>query len=246
MGPTLTELYASPVTRINGRANLVYQANYGVEYRYNSYGYRTQEFDQVKPGHVLVAGCSLTEGVGLPLNETWVYLLEQSLGHSVVNIAVGGSNAGFNSHNISSWIAHGQRPSQVIVQWPNVYRMLNFHGAHANFALNQQPDNIYSETLKTSPENFVYNWLSAVINTNRFLSSCNIPVINLFFDATDAMENAGNILKENNIIMHTDEKKPGSTWHFDSRAYDNSHHSLWCNEQWTERIVRILNESTTR
>lgn len=248
-GPQLQDFYAKPVTRFAQRCNVTQTENYGnhqVDYCYNQHGYRTHEFSEVLPGHILVSGCSLTEGVGLPVEHTWPYLLEQELKQKVVNLAVGGSNAEFNNHNVTSWVCNGHRPSMAIIQWPSVYRMTTFSGSSARFVLNQSLDPIYIQTLKMSGENFVYKWVSSIINTNRLLEAKNIPVINLFFESADAMETAGDILNTYNIKIHCDEKIPGSTWHFDSKAYDNSHHSLWCTQQWTERIVRIINEPTTR
>lgn len=54
-----------------------------IEYKFNSEGYRSDEF--VKNG-ILCLGCSLTEGVGLPFEQTWPYLIGQELNLPVCNL----------------------------------------------------------------------------------------------------------------------------------------------------------------
>lgn len=58
-----------------------------IKYQFNSDGYRCDEFNLSSEFSVLFMGCSLTEGVGLPLNETWsFYLHQQILKTSIKNI----------------------------------------------------------------------------------------------------------------------------------------------------------------
>ncbi len=70
-----------------------------IEYRYNAHGFRTAEFE----GHdstvirVIAVGCSNTEGIGLPENHTWPFILQrrlEGLGHNqtMLNLGLGGSS----------------------------------------------------------------------------------------------------------------------------------------------------------
>jgi len=52
-------------------------------------------------------------------------------------------------------------------------------------------------------------------------------------------------LAQNNIKLHIDEKLPGRTWFFDSAADDKSHHSPWCHQKWSERLIEIIDEYST-
>ena len=61
-----------------------------ISYKYNSFGFRCPEFTD-QPVYIAL-GCSHTEGVGLPDNQTWPYFLEQLLQHPVLNLGVGGSS----------------------------------------------------------------------------------------------------------------------------------------------------------
>lgn len=60
-----------------------------IEYRYNSHGFRDDEFDASPCGIAL--GCSFTEGVGVASHQTWPKQLETMLGHKVWNLGIGGT-----------------------------------------------------------------------------------------------------------------------------------------------------------
>jgi hypothetical protein len=62
-----------------------------INYRYNSHGFRTPEFDDRRAG--LALGCSFTEGIGLPAEHTWPATLSKMLDFPVWNLGVAGSSA---------------------------------------------------------------------------------------------------------------------------------------------------------
>jgi hypothetical protein len=61
-----------------------------IEYKYNSHGFRCEEFDS-RPS-VLALGCSFTEGTGLPIEQTWPGCLSQMLNTHVWNLGSGGAS----------------------------------------------------------------------------------------------------------------------------------------------------------
>jgi len=50
-----------------------------IVYQFNSLGYRTDEFDQRRDVNVIVGGCSFTVGIGLPLEQTYPFILRELL-----------------------------------------------------------------------------------------------------------------------------------------------------------------------
>lgn len=50
-----------------------------IEYKFNSEGYRCDEFTLPSEFPILFLGCSLTEGEGLPLNEVWSFYLHKKI-----------------------------------------------------------------------------------------------------------------------------------------------------------------------
>ncbi len=62
-----------------------------IKYQYNNYGFRTPDnFDLETIGNVYL-GCSHTFGIGLHLEDTWVYKLNKEIGGKNYNIAEPGS-----------------------------------------------------------------------------------------------------------------------------------------------------------
>lgn len=61
-----------------------------VSYNYNKHGFRAPEFDQRPCGIAL--GCSYTEGVGIPIEDTWPTHLSKMLDIHVWNLGIGGSS----------------------------------------------------------------------------------------------------------------------------------------------------------
>lgn len=61
-----------------------------ISYKYNNHGFRTPDFNNKKSG--LALGCSFTEGVGLPVENTWSGVLSKILDFPIWNLGVGGSS----------------------------------------------------------------------------------------------------------------------------------------------------------
>lgn len=61
-----------------------------ITYKFNSHGFRCKEFDDA-PCYIAL-GCSHTEGVGLPEDQSWPSQLSTKLDYPVLNLGVGGSS----------------------------------------------------------------------------------------------------------------------------------------------------------
>ena len=69
MNFSIVESFSIPVVPLVYRASIINNIKYGsaiVEEKYNSYGYRTHEFDTIKSDYGIVVGCSHTEGTATP------------------------------------------------------------------------------------------------------------------------------------------------------------------------------------
>ena len=212
-----------------------------IEFRYNAYGYRTHQFDNISSPYLLVAGCSLTEGHGLHLSQTWANKLETQSQTTVINLAKGGANAEFVGQNIINWINSDFRyPDAIVLQWPNPFRQLHWKNKQAQFIMNQCADELYQLKIKHGEEYFFVPWIKSIVDLDQLCRNKNIPIVHLCFETTEAVDFGLGILKAHDIDLHLDLKKPGLTWHVDSSAADNMHHSEWCSDQWTKRILTLL------
>lgn len=65
-------------------------------YKFNSLGFRSAEFNNDDPVKVLYGGCSLTEGIGLPIEHTWSTFVNEQISAkiekpvSLYNVGMGG------------------------------------------------------------------------------------------------------------------------------------------------------------
>lgn len=102
-------------------------ANRSIYYQLNKQGYRCSEWDKIDwSSSILFFGCSQTFGVGLPLDMTIPYLVEQSLGISCINLARMGSSCMFQWANTVRLYSAGIRPRAVVYVWPDHCRVTHF------------------------------------------------------------------------------------------------------------------------
>ena len=61
-----------------------------IEYKFNSHGFRCEEFGN--SDNAVFLGCSNTAGIGIPIETTWPYLVSQELNLTCYNLGVGGGS----------------------------------------------------------------------------------------------------------------------------------------------------------
>ena len=219
-------------TYLQGPAIKLNRAN---TWQFNSFGYRTHE--HVANPHIVVGGCSHTEGFGLQeVEETWPSQLENKIGTQVINLGKSAANAEFVSQNLSLWLDH-YNPLAVIAQWPQVFRQTHWTKGYGDFTTPHKQDELYKLKLSTGDEHFLLTFIKSVVYLDNKCKLKNIPVIHIHFDVPGPEQP---FIEQVGINMHYDLKIPGETWHFDSKAIDGVHHSEWCHTQWVERIRKLL------
>lgn len=100
-----------------------------IEYKFNNKGFRCDDFDDwtKHPYRILFAGCSMTEGIGLPLEDTWAKIMHEKICHEFNikmpfwNIAVGGSGLDEMSRFLYHYI-ETLRPQIIISNLPQLSR----------------------------------------------------------------------------------------------------------------------------
>ncbi len=73
-------------------------------YKFNSEGFRDDEFDQQPAG--LAIGCSHTQGVGIKNEHTWPSQLQSMMGQKIWNLGVGGAALDTCYRLLEYWIKH--------------------------------------------------------------------------------------------------------------------------------------------
>jgi len=91
-----------------------------ITYRFNSHGFRCDEFDGGP--YLLALGCSYTVGIGLPVEETWPHKAAKKLGLRCANLAWGGYSADTCFRLAEHWVPK-LRPSLVVMLTPPRHRL---------------------------------------------------------------------------------------------------------------------------
>lgn len=97
-----------------------------IEYKFNSWGYRTKEFDDVDKDYLLTFGCSYTEGIGLHYDDMWSTKLSKTLNLDLFNLGAGGTSPDFQMYNTILFFNYVTKlkklPKLVVYQWPEIHR----------------------------------------------------------------------------------------------------------------------------
>lgn len=151
-----------------------------INYKYNSWGYRTKEFSELNDDYILVFGCSFTEGIGLNYDDTWASKLGKKLNLDVFNLGIGGAGPDISSYNtilFHNFLLENKKfPKYVVYQWTFENR--------TSYMINNENGSVDIETFSVSypedsyPKNHkkYYDWY-----------------IHSFID------NGGELIKQNNL-----------------------------------------------
>lgn len=194
--------------------------------------------------YAIATGCSHTAGTGNDISQCYVNCLERHYNYTILNYAVPGGSCNDTLLAIVKAAQQEQAPKFIIAQWPNPFRRTAWINGKKQLQNINSCDESFKLLLKNGEENFYEPWLQAVIIGNLLCNKANIPIINIMLESIDQWYI--DRLTDNNIQLHVDEKLPGRTWFFDSAADDKLHHSPKAHRLWTERLIGIIDENTTR
>jgi hypothetical protein len=128
-------------------------------YKFNSYGFRCEEFNDEPT--MMTLGCSVTLGIGLPFDKIWPELLAKNLGLRCANLGIGGAGADTAFRMCLGYIDI-VKPKIIVLFEPHRGRMELFNETNPPTLIGTWHTN-NSET-SDSIENFAENWLSSDYN----------------------------------------------------------------------------------
>lgn len=100
--------------------------NCTIEYKHNSQGYRTYEFNQVDWNNaIVILGCSNVYGVGVKNQFTISKYLEKMSKRQVVNLGIGGSSIEFSVFNSSIIKKNNIIPYAIVQIWTGMERFFD-------------------------------------------------------------------------------------------------------------------------
>lgn len=153
-----------------------------IEYKFNSHGFRTAEFDQ--KFDMVCFGCSFTMGTGVHAKHTWPEQLEGLTGLKIANLGHAGSSND-TAYRIARHYLHLLTPKYAVWLQTDMHR-IEIIDESANTAINilaAEEKNLHADNV------FVKTWMASEINqqinleknTQAFQQLCHklsiIPII---------------------------------------------------------------------
>lgn len=98
-----------------------------IEYHINSYGYRTEEFDQLNwKDSIVLFGCSNIFGIGVAEDENLTHFIKIKTGRPIINLGAPGSSILFSYFNALSVEQRYPTPAAVVNAWTSYDRITMF------------------------------------------------------------------------------------------------------------------------
>lgn len=94
---------------------------YKISYKYNSRGFRDDEWPEDLENCVWCFGDSFTKGLGSPREHTWSYILQQRIGHRTINVSMDGASNDWISRKLVE-LVNTITPKAIVVQWSFISR----------------------------------------------------------------------------------------------------------------------------
>lgn len=157
-------------------------------YSFNTFGYRTYEFSDLKTGEFdLAIGCSYVEGLGLRQKETWLHHYECMAGVPLVNLGKGGGSNTSSKFSLMSWmLGNYPKPRKILVLWTEPSRNTFVRHGESFVSLNPGWNKIH-HVLHTSDHiiNILYqtSLQDSLIWSNNFIET--FSVVNLLAKGFD-------------------------------------------------------------
>lgn len=146
-----------------------------ITYRFNSDGFRSEEF---KENSIAFLGCSITFGIGLPLEDIYPTLVSKKLNMPMSNLSVSGSSNDTAFRIAEYWLPR-LKPSILILMSPDKSRMELLGRDITNYRVNSQciKDQFYQKWL-LDEENARLNQLKNSLGIAYLCNSLGIKFLN--------------------------------------------------------------------
>ena len=154
-----------------------------ITYKYNSQGFRDDEFDQQPAGIAL--GCSYTHGTGIPIEHAWPTQLQNLLGQKVWNLGVGGAALDTCHRLLEYWIEN-LNVKFVVCAVPGISRYEVFNNHNWSNILPSMPLEINMHWLAGYQKNYLSYDQNSELNRRKNLQAmqyiCNKYDIPFYYD----------------------------------------------------------------
>lgn len=105
-----------------------------MSYSYNEFGHRCHSIKELNwNNYLLFLGCSHSQGIGVSLENSYVYLTSKFYKMDYYNLAVSATGLDVLEYNLTIWLLTCKKPPKaVIIQWPDHSRFLGLRHGYTN------------------------------------------------------------------------------------------------------------------
>jgi hypothetical protein len=144
-----------------------------ITYKYNSFGFRDEEFDSRDCGIAL--GCSHTEGIGISEESTWPRVLSKLVGTHIWNLGVCGSSIDTAFRLLDYWILK-LKPKFVVLCMPPSGRVEIFDNFYPiSIVPNYQPPHAFYKVWASCDANAEISLRKNLLAIQQLCDQSNIP-----------------------------------------------------------------------
>lgn len=170
---TITDSQEKYVKNLESLGSSWEYASLSVSYIRNSFGHRSKEYSELNlENYILCTGCSMVEGIGLPVSKRYSDVLSSMLGCDMYNLGLSGSGNDVIFYNLMSWFSYvPQKPKLVIIGWTGENRFFTIpSGKHIKIHCpsedSQEEFIVSGDKLKyfTSKSDWIKNITRKIIN----------------------------------------------------------------------------------
>lgn len=221
-------------------------SNRDIDYSINSLGYRMKDVDQIDwDNYMAVLGCSITAGIGLPLEETFAYRISQSLGLDLVNAGLPGGSNNLIVANLTRLLASKNPPKLVIINWTGISRKFYWNNGKPELYQVSLMNNMWRKSYENHIENsaqWCFEFLELKQQVDTLCKLANIPCWQFTnftgYDFTDSIDKI--IYNEPETVAHENDITYLNQYAARDFNIDKKHHHPGINLQ--DRIVATWNE----
>jgi len=100
--------------------------NKKIIYKHNKHGHRCENPEDIDlNNYILFVGCSHTEGIGLPIEETYSYLVAKELNTDYYNMGLAGAGNDSIEYNLLTWLSTvSKKPRLIVIQPTSMHRYM--------------------------------------------------------------------------------------------------------------------------
>lgn len=207
-------------------------------YERNNFGHRSKDYSELNfDNYILCTGCSLVEGIGLPIETRWSDLLASMLNCDMYNLGLGGTGNDVIFYNLVNWFTKIEiKPKLVIIGWSSTNRFVAIDSKFDNITKDSAifktytPHVEYIKNFIVDGDEINYFKTKTFLLKNLIKKIITVPIIEVpWMLESDNNPNVSEIKFDSNFVI--------------DRARDLMHPGIKSNQKCAEVLYNYIKEN---